>query len=83
MAKIIWVASYPKSGNTWMRIFLENYLNNPVNPLDINQLESEIACKRSLFDELVGIEASNLSFDKIDGYRPGVHRILAMELNRI
>ena len=24
--KIMWVASYPKSGNTWMRAFLANYL---------------------------------------------------------
>ena len=26
--KIIWLASYPKSGNTWMRAFLANYLLN-------------------------------------------------------
>ena len=24
---IIWLASYPKSGNTWLRSFLVNYLN--------------------------------------------------------
>ena len=24
---IIWVSSYPKSGNTWVRLFLEKYLN--------------------------------------------------------
>ena len=23
---LIWIASYPKSGNTWMRIFLANYM---------------------------------------------------------
>ena len=24
---IVWIASYPKSGNTWVRSFLSNYLN--------------------------------------------------------
>lgn len=35
---IIWLASYPKSGNTWMRIFLANYLVNSKEPLPINQV---------------------------------------------
>ena len=34
---IIWLASYPKSGNTWARIFLANYLANPPKPLRINE----------------------------------------------
>ena len=28
MKKIIWLSSYPKSGNTWMRFFLSNYFYN-------------------------------------------------------
>ena len=28
MKKIIWISSYPKSGNTWMRFFLSNYFYN-------------------------------------------------------
>ncbi len=35
---IIWLASYPKSGNTWMRIFLANYLMNTNEPMPINQV---------------------------------------------
>ena len=27
-SKIIWLASYPKSGNTWIRYFLSNYFFN-------------------------------------------------------
>ncbi len=34
---IVWMASYPKSGNTWMRIFLANYLANASEPASINQ----------------------------------------------
>jgi hypothetical protein len=34
---IVWLASYPKSGNTWLRIFLANYLANKPGPLPINE----------------------------------------------
>lgn len=33
---IIWLASYPKSGNTWTRLFLANYLSNAQVPVPIN-----------------------------------------------
>ena len=38
MGKIIWLASYPKSGNTWLRAFLHNYLRNPEASYDLNKL---------------------------------------------
>jgi hypothetical protein len=38
MGNILWLASYPKSGNTWMRAFLHNVLRDPERPADINQM---------------------------------------------
>lgn len=35
---ILWLASYPKSGNTWVRIFLENMFRNAARPVSINEL---------------------------------------------
>lgn len=35
---IVWLASYPKSGNTWVRLFLANYLMNRPAPLPINEV---------------------------------------------
>jgi len=35
---LVWLASYPKSGNTWARIFLGNYLFNRRTPMPINQV---------------------------------------------
>jgi len=35
---IVWLASYPKSGNTWVRIFLANYLFDRKTPIPINQV---------------------------------------------
>jgi hypothetical protein len=38
MGRLIWLASYPKSGNTWMRAFLHNLLRDPGEAYDINRL---------------------------------------------
>ena len=38
MGGILWLASYPKSGNTWLRAFLHNFMRNPGQPYDINKL---------------------------------------------
>lgn len=38
MGKLVWLASYPKSGNTWLRAFLHNYLLGGDRPHDINRL---------------------------------------------
>lgn len=35
---IVWLASYPKSGNTWVRAFLANLLAGGQEPVDINRL---------------------------------------------
>ena len=35
---IVWLASYPKSGNTWLRVFLANYLFNRQTPMPINEV---------------------------------------------
>lgn len=37
-ASIVWLASYPKSGNTWTRIFLANYMMNRDAPVPINEV---------------------------------------------
>jgi len=38
MKSIVWLASYPKSGNTWLRVFLANYIYNAEKPVPINQI---------------------------------------------
>jgi hypothetical protein len=38
MGQLVWIASYPKSGSTWMRAFLHNYIRQPDAPYDINRL---------------------------------------------
>lgn len=38
MSGILWLASYPKSGNTWLRLFMENLFRNATRPVPINEL---------------------------------------------
>lgn len=40
MGKILWLASYPKSGNTWLRAFIHNLMRNPAAPVDINDMNT-------------------------------------------
>ena len=55
---IIWLASYPKSGNTWIRLFLDSLLYNDEN-LDINNIKIEQFPQKFHFDGLVD-DTSNL-----------------------
>lgn len=80
MGKVVWLASYPKSGNTWVRVLLANYLRGADEPVDINQMhDTGMASARILFDEYAGIEASALEANVIERLRPEVYRCLAQE----
>lgn len=77
---IIWLASYPKSGNTWFRIFLTNLLRDSDEPASINDLKrTPIASSRNLFDEYVGFDSSDLDADEIDLLRPEIYLKIASE----
>jgi hypothetical protein len=78
--KIVWLASYPKSGNTWFRAFITALLN-PGNPgVDINNMyPTTIASSRQLFDEFTGVSSADLTPDEIDRLRPSVYRLNALE----
>ena len=39
---ITWIASYPKSGNTWMKLFLKCYFNDSSNNFSINKRKGDI-----------------------------------------
>ena len=80
MPGIVWLASYPKSGNTWFRVFLTNLRGEKESPSGINELDSTpIASARCIFDEEVGFEASDLLPGEIDRLRPLVYERLAAE----
>jgi len=72
MKRITWLASYPKSGNTWLRVFLTNLRRDAATPADINRLDAGCvphAAYRALFDSLVGYETEDLTHDEVDRLR--------------
>ncbi len=67
---IVWLASYPKSGNTWCRVFLANFLNNNNGPIDINHLEiGNIFSSRNIIEYQTGYDTSELTADECDELR--------------
>ncbi len=81
---IIWLASYPKSGNTWMRILLSNYNSRGTEPVSINAINTDgIASSRPLFDQMVGVDSTSLTFEEIDALRPEVYELLAAKTERL
>lgn len=79
MSGILWLASYPKSGNTWLRAFITNYMRNPAEPTAINDLRrfnlgDGLA---EVFERVAGRPARELSTEDIQRLRPKVHKMFA------
>jgi hypothetical protein len=80
VGRLVWLASYPKSGNTWVRIFLAAYLRGATAPVRLDEtLGDAIASDRQLFDDIVGVESSDLTPAEVEAHRPAVYRLLAEE----
>lgn len=79
MGNIVWLASYPKSGNTWLRAFLANLVADRREPLSPNELvayaDDEALPER--FSELAGRSNHELALDEIAALRPRVHALIA------
>lgn len=78
--RFFWLASYPKSGNTWMRVFLSNYFSNTKKPIDINQLNYgwDILSYENIERQLA-LGASNLYWEEILDYLPRVFEVTAQQ----
>lgn len=77
MRRRFWLASYPKSGNTWFRLLLANLRAD--RPVDINRLPiaSELASARAPFDRVSLIASGLLTHEECDLLRPAAYRALA------
>ena len=56
---IIWLASYPKSGNTWVRFFLESLLHSKNEKIDINNTKIRQFPLRSDFSR-INVDENNI-----------------------
>lgn len=77
MTGIIWLASYPKSGNTWFRLLVAN-LSATDKPTDINAMAERggIASARGEFEFHTMLDSGLLTHDEADALRPRVYEVL-------
>jgi aryl sulfotransferase len=77
MKNLVWIASYPRSGNTWLRLFLSFIMSGNQNK-DLNHLKVNLlACSRIMFDEIAGVASSELTIPEIRNLKPAVFQILS------
>lgn len=75
MNGVYWLASYPKSGNTWLRLMIEFCLGDAADA-DINAMDSipVYGAGRASFDDYMGVAASDLTAAEVLSWRADVLR---------
>jgi hypothetical protein len=77
MPGLILVASFMKSGNTWMRALLLG-LDDRGEAFQLNDLRNiGSAASRRLFDQMAGLDSRHLTLTEIANARPAMARMLA------
>jgi Sulfotransferase domain len=79
---IVWLASYPKSGNTWTRAFIHNLVHvtsGETQAQQINELNqfSATSAAKVLFDEILGPSATDEHLEQIAAARSRVQQHLS------
>ncbi|WP_445682225.1 sulfotransferase domain-containing protein [Radicibacter daui] len=74
MSGPVWLVSYPKSGNTWLRLLLANLLCRRSDPQDINDigLATLSLVTRQVAEELTLVDTFLLTRDECDRIRPAL-----------
>lgn len=77
MNKLVWLASYPKSGNTWFRMIVANL--GAREPADINNLpvRGGIASGRREFDDVTLLDSGLLTHEEVEALRPRAYEAYA------
>jgi Sulfotransferase domain len=86
---IVWIASYPKSGNTWVRAFLAALhrvmAGDAQGPVDLNQMASYSASDRQaqLFEKYLDRPITEVAPGELAALRPRVQEDIARDADGI
>lgn len=78
MGALIWLSSYPKSGNTWLRTFLHHLLINPPAPLPPDSLSRFTLGDnhRIWYDKAAGTSTIGFDEERISALRPRAQALM-------
>jgi hypothetical protein len=75
-AQTVWLASYPKSGNTWLRAVYSAWVTgSAVDPNDLR--DGAMAASRGAFDEALGVPSASMTPDEVEMVRPRADEVIA------
>ena len=79
MKKIVWLASYPKSGNTWVRFLLANLLYPQHSPMPLNRIGALFPGdqNRTRFEQIIGRSAAKMTMDEMHAARGPLQKYYA------
>ncbi|MFD1626874.1 sulfotransferase domain-containing protein [Azospirillum griseum] len=78
---LVWLASYPKSGNTWVRVLLSNLTVGGNAPVDINKLpDDDNPMGRRRFTDDTLVDPGLLDRRELERMRPAYHDFIAAQL---
>ena len=87
---IVWLASYPKSGNTWMRVYLYHLMRlmngQPRTDNDLHALDKASTYEArltGLFEQLLGKPLANASRYEVARIRPQVHAAIVQRTGSV
>jgi len=74
----VWLASYPKSGNTWLRAMYSAWSTR--QPPRLSELQGvPMAASRQAFDDALGIPSADLTAEEVDLLRPRADEAIEAE----
>ena len=78
LRRIVWLPSWPRSGNTWTRILLANYLADSGQPVSINEIRQHLpeisSFSREDFEQAIGVTPEDLTDDEAETFLPALVR---------
>ena len=87
---IVWLASYPKSGNTWLRMFLYQLMRiaggHPREPDELNKLDRSSMYEAKLFglfDQFLGKPLATASIAEVARVRPRIHQAIVERIGGV
>ena len=82
---IVWIASYPKSGNTWVRAFLAACMMKKQRPLEMADIEAFGIDDYSIlpYEDYLGRPVHGMTYEEVKRNRHNVHRFIIDRLNNL